>query len=308
MSDVMKGYKGFKKGLICNPNGKPKQYAENTVFEEDSAVICQSGMHYCVNPLDVLDYYPLIDENGDFIEVAEVEALDEPKTDDNKKFCTKKLKVGAKLEFSAFIKAAINFVFEKTEIKKDNSGNYAQLASSGDYAKLASSGDYAQLASSGYYAKLASSGNSAKLASSGYSAQLASSGNSAQLASSGNSAKLASSGYYAKLASSGNYAQLASSGDFAQLASSGNSAQLASSGNSAKLASSGYYAVIAGIGADNIAKGKKGSWITLAEWKFDDDKNFYVPVCVKTRKIDGRRIKEDTFYKLENGKFVEVAE
>ena len=236
MSDVMKGYKGFKKGLICSPNGKPKQYAENTVFEEDSAVICHSGMHYCVNPLDVLDYYPLIDENGDFIEVAEVEALDKPITDDNKKFCTKKLKVGAKLEFSTLIKAAINFVFEKTEIKKDMSGNSAQLASSGYYAKLASSGDYAQLASSG------------------------------------------------------NYAQLASSGDSAQLASSGD------------------YAVIAGIGIDNIAKGKKGSWITLAEWKFDDDKNAYIPVCVKTRKIDGRRIKEDTFYKLENGKFVEVEE
>ena len=317
MSDVMKGYKGFKKGLICSPNGKPKQYAENTVFEEDSAVICHSGMHYCVNPLDVLDYYPLIDENGDFIEVAEVEALDKPITDDNKKFCTKKLKVGAKLEFSTLIKAAINFVFEKTEIKKDMSGNSAQLASSGYYAKLASSGDYAQLASSGNYAQLASSGDSAqlassgdyaKLASSGYYAKLASSGDYAKLASSGNYAQLASSGDYAKLASSGDYAKLASSGDSAQLASSGNYAQLASSGDSAQLASSGDYAVIAGIGIDNIAKGKKGSWITLAEWKFDDDKNAYIPVCVKTRKIDGRRIKEDTFYKLENGKFVEVEE
>ena len=243
MSEKIKGYKGFKKGLICSPNGKPKQYAENTVFEEDSAVICHSGMHYCVNPLDVLDYYPLIDENGEFIEVAEVEALDEPKTDDNKKFCTKKLKVGAKLELPAFIKAAINFVFEKTEIKK---------ASSGDSAKLASSGDSAQLASSG------------------------------------------------------NYAQLASSGNYAQLASSGYSAKLASSGDSAKLASSGYYAVIAGVGVDNIAKGKKGSWITLAEWKFDTDKGTYIPICVKTRKIDGKKIKEDTFYRLKNGKFVEV--
>ena len=29
----MKGYKAFKKGLICDPTGKnPFQYAENTVF------------------------------------------------------------------------------------------------------------------------------------------------------------------------------------------------------------------------------------------------------------------------------------
>lgn len=89
----MKGYKAFEKGLIC----KGKQYAENTVFEEENAVICQSGMHFCENPLDCLDYYPLIDKNGELTEFADVEALDETKTDDGKKFCTTKLKVCRKL-------------------------------------------------------------------------------------------------------------------------------------------------------------------------------------------------------------------
>ena len=64
----MKGYKAFEKGMICNG----KQYAENTVFEEESAEICQSGMHFCKNPLDVLDYYPLIDEKGNITEFVEV--------------------------------------------------------------------------------------------------------------------------------------------------------------------------------------------------------------------------------------------
>ena len=102
-----KGYKGFNKGLIC----KDKQYAENTVFEEPEAVICQSGMHYCENPLDVLDYYPLIDDTGNLNEFAEVEALEEPKTNDNKKYCTTKLKIGAKLSISQFINASVDFIF-----------------------------------------------------------------------------------------------------------------------------------------------------------------------------------------------------
>ena len=131
----MKGYKGFEKGLVC----RGKQYAENTIFEEDSAEICKSGMHYCANPLDVLDYYPLLNENCEENEFCEVEDLDTPVTNDNKKFATKKLKIGLKLSFNAFIKAAIDFAFEST---KDNT-------TSGDSAKLASSGDYAQLASSG---------------------------------------------------------------------------------------------------------------------------------------------------------------
>ena len=324
----MKGFKAFGKGLVC----RGKQYKENTVFEEEKAIICESGMHFCENPLDVLDYYPLVDSNGNVVEVAEVEALDECQTDDNKKYCTKKLKIGFKLSLSAFVKAAIDFAFEKSDdkvltgdyAKLASSGNYAKLASSGDSAQLASSGDSAQLASSGDYAQLASSGDSAKLASSGDYAKLASSGNYAQLASSGCGAQLASSGDYAKLASSGNYAKLASSGDSAQLASSGDYAQLASSGDSAKLASSGDYAklassgdyaqlassgcgaVIAGIGESNTAKGKKGSWLVLAEWGYNDIERKYIPVCVKAAQIDGAVIKEDTFYKLENGEFKEA--
>ena len=56
-------------------------------------------------------------------------------------------------------------------------------------------------------------------------------------------------------------------------------------------------------GNNSKAKAKKGSWITLAEWQFIDDK--WTPVCVKTEQVDGERIKEDTFYQLKGGEFVE---
>ena len=302
----MKGYKGFDNEFKC----KGKQYQENTFFEEDEADICKRGMHFCKNPLDVLDYYPLIDDDCNLNQFAEVEALDEVFTNDNKKYCTKKLKVGAKLNLKGLIEASFDFLFNQ-----ENLSDEAQLASSGDYAQLASSGNCAQLASSGDYAQLASSGNYARLASSGDCAQLASSGDYARLASSGNCARLASSGYYARLASSGNCAQLASSGDYARLASSGDYAQLASSGDYARLASSGDYArlaiegessVGANIGIDGIIKGCKGTWITLAEYEYDEEKYEYVCVCVKSAQIDGEILKEDTWYQLKNGEFVEV--
>ena len=143
----MKGYKAFNKGLIC----RDKQYAENTVFEEESAEICKSGMHFCKNPLDTLDYYPLIDNKGNITEFAEVEALDDAKTNDNKKFCTKKLKIGAKLNLSQFIKASVDVTYQniKSEVDKKllkatAGGDNATLAG-GNYAKLAG-GDNATLA------------------------------------------------------------------------------------------------------------------------------------------------------------------
>lgn len=86
-------------------------------------------------------------------------------------------------------------------------------------------------------------------------------------------------------------------------------------GYSAKIGSSGYYAKIDSTGEDSVimcagkeskAKAKVGSWITLTEWEWNDQKNRYVPVCVKTEYVDGENIKADTWYQLRNGKFVEV--
>ena len=237
----MKGYKAFNKGLIC----KGKQYKENETFEEERAVPCHRGMHFCKNPFDVLNFYDLVDENGEFSDFAEVEAPDdaEVKTDDDIKYCTTKLKVGAKFSFAGFVKTCVDFVIEKTQTEKPDSGDYAQIGSSG---------------------------NSAKIGSSGNSAKIGSSGDSAQIGSSGNSAKIGSSGY------------------------------------SAKIKSTGYDSIICCAGDDSCVSAKKGSWITLAEWKYSYEKDRYVPKCVKTEYVDGERIKEDTMYKLIDGEFTEV--
>ena len=150
----MKGYKGFRKGLIC----KGKQYAENTIFEESEADICVNGMHFCKNPMDVLDHYPLIDDNGEMCEFAEVEALDETLTNDEKKYCTKKLKIGARLSLAEFIKAGFDVTYQQIKEEVDNvsekenvvdnatlaGGNRATLAG-GDEATLAG-GDGSKLA------------------------------------------------------------------------------------------------------------------------------------------------------------------
>ena len=129
-----------------------------------------------------------------------------------------------------------------------------------------------------------------------------------QIGSSGNSAQIGSSGNYAQIGSSGNSAQIGSSGNYAKIGSSGNSAQIGSSGNYAQIDSTGEDSVIMCAGNSSRAKAKLGSWITLAEWKWSDEKKRDVPVCVKTEYVDGDNIKADTWYQLKNRKFVEVNE
>lgn len=200
----MKGYKAFEKGMRC----RGKQYAENTVFEEDSAEICKRGMHFCKFPLDVLKYYPLVDEKGNISVFAEVEALGEAKTDDGEKYCTEKLKIGNEITFAELVQASID------------DGNMEN----GDYARIGSSGDDAQIGSSGFDARIISEGKNS---------------------------------------------------------------------------------VVCCAGSDSCVKAKKGSWITLSEWG-NNDEGEYVPICVKTIQVDGETVKEDTFYRLQNGEFVEV--
>ena len=97
-------------------------------------------------------------------------------------------------------------------------------------------------------------------------------------------------------------------GDSAKIGSSGDSAQIGSSGDYAKIDSTGEDSVIMCAGRNSRAKAKVGSWITLAEWVWNDDKERYVPKCVKTDYVDGERIKADTWYQLKNGEFVEVTD
>ena len=121
-------------------------------------------------------------------------------------------------------------------------------------------------------------------------------------------AKNDNGGDYAKIGSSGDYAQIGSSGYSAKIGSSGDYAQIGSSGDYAKIDSTGEDSIIMCAGSGSRVKAKLGSWITLAEWKWSDEKNRNVPICVKTEYVDGNNVKDDTWYQLKNGEFVEVTE
>ena len=334
--NVITSYKGFDKNMQC----RGFQYEVGKEYEMDGEIkCCNRGFHACKSPIEVWDYYDML--NSRFAEVEQSGKIDEEEK--STKVCSSHIKIKAELKLADIINIGVEWLKDVTspsKVKTDgalndngdrkkqivSSGDYAQIGSSGDYAKIVSSGYSAQIGSSGYYAKIGSSGDyaqigssggSAKIVSSGYSAQIGSSGDSAKIGSSGDYAQIGSSGDYAQIGSSGDYAKIGSSGDYAQIGSSGDYAQIGSSGDYAQIGSSGDYAKIDSTGEDSvimcagnssIAKAKVGSWITLAEWEWSDEKKRNVPVYVKTEYVDGENIKADTWYQLKNGKFVEVEE
>ena len=297
---VIKSYKAFDKNMQC----RGFQYEVGKEYEMIGHIeCCKSGFHACESPLDVFDYYDMLESR--FAEVEQSGTID--REEDTTKVCSSRIKIKAELKLADIINIGVEWLKDIASPSKAKTG--CALNDNGfEKKQIGSSGDYAKIGSSGYSAKIGSSGDYAKIGSSGYSAKIGSSGDSAKIGSSGDSAKIGSSGYSAQIGSSGDYAKIGSSGYSAQIGSSGDSAKIGSSGDYAQIDSTGEDSVIMCAGNNSMAKANVGSWITLAEWDWSDEKNRYVPVCVKTEYVDGEKIKSDTWYKLESGKFVEVTE
>lgn len=60
------------------------------------------------------------------------------------------------------------------------------------------------------------------------------------------------------------------------------------------------------VGRNSMAKGDIGCYIVLTECKWNSEIDRYKIIDCKCFKVDGETIKADTFYKLINGKPVEV--
>ena len=222
------GYKAFNPGMIC----RGKQYEENAVFEEPEAKICNTGMHYCKNPFDVLEHYGFVNDNAEINEFAEVEALADEKTDDGRKFCTTKLKIGAKLSIHNFVNAFVEFTLKRTngESTATNTGDRSAATNTGDRSAATNTGNQSAATNTG------------------------------------------------------------------------NRSAATNTGKWSAATNTGKDGVAVSWGRRGKARGEKGCYLVLAE--YDDSNNL---VCAKMEKVDGERIKENTFYTLKNGEFA-VAE
>ncbi len=302
----MKGYKAFEKGLVC----RGKQYAENTVFEEDEAVICKKGMHFCAEPMDVFNYYPPESE------FAEVEAPDGAETDDNRQYVTKKLKVGSKMSLKELISAQVEIDLEKA--KEEGNGSYAQgyrghAAAQGDSGHAAAQGNWGHAAAQGKFGHAAAQGDWGYAAAQGYRGHAAAQGNWGHAAAQGDSGHAAAQGYrghaaaqgnWGHAAAQGNWGHAAAQGKFGHAAAQGYRGHAAAQGDEGHASVGGKDAIAAAFGINGKAKACLGSWIMLAEWA-NTSEGWHIKT-VKTAKIDGEKLKADTWYMLKKGKFEEV--
>ena len=107
-----------------------------------------------------------------------------------------------------------------------------------------------------------------------------------------------------KATNTGNRSAATNTGNQSAATNTGYQSAATNTGNQSAAIVEGKESIALATGINSKAKGKIGCFIVLAEWK---EINYeYHIVDVKSAKVDGKNIKEDTFYTLKDGKFVEV--
>lgn len=101
--------------------------------------------------------------------------------------------------------------------------------------------------------------------------------------------------------SSGNYSTAGSSGDYSTAGSSGNYSTAAATGAYCSAKADGKDSIAVVNGACGKACGALGCYLVLTE--YDDDGRM---ICAKMARVDGSAIRENVYYILKNGEFVEV--
>ena len=265
----MKAYKGFNSDMTC----KGFQYEEGKTYETDSAVLCEKGFHACENPLEVFKYYPPCDENGNLNKFHEVELEDvSNERGDDSKVVGKKIKIGKELNFNDITKAHIGWA--KNNIDKNN-----KSVNSGDCSIAMDSGKSSIAVNSGYRSSAVNSGE--------YSIAV-------------------NSGECSIAVNSGKCSSAVNSGNSSCAINNGNRSGAISLGHLSSAINNGKDGIAIAWGLDSKAKAEKGSYIVLTEWIIDEENIELILKNAKMAYVDGEIIKANTFYKLENGKFVEV--
>ena len=107
-----------------------------------------------------------------------------------------------------------------------------------------------------------------------------------------------------KATNTGNKSVATNTGDYSAATNTGDYSAATNTGNKSAAIVEGKESIALATGIKSKAKGKIGCFIVLTEWK--EINNEYHIVDIKSAKVDGENIKEDTFYMLKDGKFVEV--
>ena len=251
------------------------QYDEGKEYEESNALVCENGFHACEYPLDCLGYYS--PSESVYHEVEQSGKLSKESGDT--KVASTKIKIGAKLSIAGLVEAAIEYTKERVKPEADSDDYKGASSATGNCGASSATGNCGASSATGDYGASSATGNCG-----------------------------ASS-------ATGNYGASSATGNYGASSATGNCGSSSATGYKGASSAESPNAVAVAWGYKGKAKGVKGSFLVLADWKCNGNElsshwkedMWELKDAVMVR-VDGETIKEDMWYTMVDGEVVEAEE
>ena len=322
------GFKGFDKDLSC----RGFQYEVGKTYEQEGeAKCCKRGFHFCENPLEVFDYYPPCTSR--FCQVEGGGSVDKSEADS--KVATSHIHISEEIGLNGLIDEGVKYILNKADCyggKTTNICNYSAstntssysaatntgicsaatntgyksaATNTGDRSSATNTGDCSASTNTGYYSAATNTGDYSAATNTGDCSASTNTGDYSAATNTGYRSTATNTGDYSAATNTGNRSAATNTGDYSGATNTGNYSASTNTGDRSAATVEGKESVAIVTGKDSMACGTLGCWIVLTE-RGDSDGEINHIKEVKAFKVDGVNIKENTFYRLINGKAVEV--
>ena len=319
----METYKGFNKNMTAKNGYK---YEEGKEYEEEKAVACECGFHACEYPLDCFRYYSQANSVYHIVE----QSGELSKNSSDTKVASTKIKIGAEISIAGRVKAAIEYTKEKAKPESDATGYCGASSATGNYGASSATGNcgassatgnkgassatgyYGASSATGYYGASSATGNYGASSATGNKGASSATGNKGASSATGDYGASSATGYKGASSATGYKGASSATGDYGASSATGNCGASSATGYKGSAIAGDPESIAVAWGYKGKAKGVIGSYLVLADWEGNEN-NFWTQEewslkGAKMVRVDGEKIKANTWYMMENGEVVEVEE
>ena len=187
---------------------------------------------------------------------------------DDSKVASSKIRVQCEIGLKGIIEAGVKFIFDKVNWKDNKESN---------------TGNWSAATNTGYCSAATNTGNWSAATNTGYWSAAT------------------NTGYWSAATNTGYCSAATNTGNRSAATNTGDRSAATNTGDCSAAKVSGGESIAIVTGSDSMASGALGCWLVLTE----RDENYHIKE-VKAVKVDGKRIKADTYYKLVDGEVKEV--
>ena len=140
----------------------------------------------------------------------------------------------------------------------------------------------------------------------GYRSAATNTGYRSAAANTGDCSAATNTGDYSAATNTGDHSAATNTGYYSAATNTGDRSAATNTGYRSAATNTGKEGVASSLGIEGKAKGALGCWLVLSEW--EEVNGEWRRTDVQCRRVDGETVKADTFYRLENGEFVEASD